>query len=166
MSHLDVRQKNMNHLLKAFQFLLITLTLNSGFAYAEDTEPKLSIQEALELAIEKLPEGKEIESIALQTDREGNQWYFAEYGEKVISYEGRDMDEKGEYIPCTKYRKVSVGVKVEMNKDVQIDQISTSGIPRRREILPKKVEMNKDIQIDQISTSGISRRREILPKNK
>ncbi|MGJ8649536.1 MAG: hypothetical protein ACSHX4_04195 [Opitutaceae bacterium] len=125
----------MTHLHKVIYFSLVTLVLNAGFAHSES---KISIKEALDLAFEQLPEGKEITSIELQSDRDDHQWYFAEYGEKIVPYETKEMNADGEYIPCTKFRKVTVGIKIEMNKEVQIDQISATGMPRRRVILPQK----------------------------
>lgn len=117
--------------------LLFSLVLSTAHAEGSDSPP-ISIKEALDLSLEKLPKGKDIQSILLQEGREGQLWYFAEYGEKIIAYEGQEMNADGDLIPCTKYRKVVIGIIVDMNGEVSIDQVEPRGnTPRRRVILPR-----------------------------
>ncbi|MEM7790703.1 MAG: hypothetical protein AAF546_04810 [Verrucomicrobiota bacterium] len=125
---------------KALYFFSLLMILVAVCVHAEKEEaPSLSIKEALDLALDQLPEGKEITSIALQEYREDEVWYFAEYDEKVIPYESKEMNANGDFIPVTKFRKVKIGMKIGMDGNVLTDQLSsTASIPRRRVIIPSK----------------------------
>ena len=134
---LYVRQKIMKTIIR---ILIITAMFNTAYAEKETAESSgISIKQALDFALEKLPEGKEITSIALKEDREGRQWYFAEYDVRVIPYETKEMDSKGDLVPCTKYRKKTIGAVISMEGEVKIDQLEPrSLIPTRRVILPSR----------------------------
>jgi hypothetical protein len=125
---------------KLIAILAITVMSNAAYAEKENTESaSINIKQALDLALAELPEGKEITSIALQEDRDGRQWYFAEYGIRIVAYETKEMNSKGELIPTTKYRKQTIGATISIEGAVKIDQLKPRSIvPRRRVILPAK----------------------------
>lgn len=82
-------------------------------------QPSLPILEALEIALNHVPEGKSVEAIYLVRNQREADHYLAIYGNEIVGYVVEEMGLDSKFAEKTKHRKVRVGVKVTMSREVE-----------------------------------------------
>ena len=96
----------------------------------------LDILEALKIALEHTPEGKEVDSIKKIEVNDLTYFYFASYGQQIIPYESSELQQDGTRKKVTRYREAKVGILVSQTGEVKIDtHPPRSQTPRRRVVL-------------------------------
>ncbi len=115
----------------------------------ENSQPEISILEALQIVLREIPEGTQVRSIEHVQIDETTSIYYAVYDETIIAYQSKVLNAEGEYVETTKYRKVDVAAEIHSKDTFRIGILenersrprisSRDGrvIPRRRVVLEK-----------------------------
>jgi hypothetical protein len=101
--------------------LLILLFQCQLCAEGKEESKGLSILEALEIAIESVPEGAEVTSIERLEMWKGQIAYYAIYGEKIFDSRKRELKKDGIYEMVPAYYKRRIGLTVSLKGEVDLD---------------------------------------------
>jgi len=130
--------------------LLIILSLQLSNGEENKDTSIIGILEALTLAINEAPKGKEIQAIERFEISDGKYAFYAVYGEEVIPYTRKEIGPDGNYVEVEKYRKEKIGVEISMTGKIKVDVLQRERTkPERRMISKDRVLPSRRVILEE-----------------